>query len=318
MNYSMVSKSSSHRLEGVALKRWWQVKDFFSVKLCKPLEEDKFRNRAIQQQLMFFMTLPFGLGIYIYAAATTNKTGDWNIVWEFMLLNFCFIVALLVHLLLNLKKHLYRALEVDVTETGLELRSTFFRRTLRWDQIGDSYVNQDGDLILESSTGEEFILSAELSDFDTLSRVVEKRSPKKTAQFSYNNRVPNEYFDSFSAACLAVVIALLAVGVRPGVNMETFLPALAGSVVGCFVIAAIRQFHMRRMVRLVRLGNSSILLATSNDKKEIAWERIVSVKKLGSLFLVKTNSDWFMVAADKKEPVAARLIECQQRKLIVG
>lgn len=312
----------SHRLEGRALKRWWQIDDLFKFRFAwqkNKEEDDKFSNVAIRQQLVFFATVPFVAGFFAHAVATSTveHPDHWIVIWQFSILTSCLILVLFIHLLLALKKHFYRVLEVETTETGLRMRSPFLARSLRWDQIRELYVNQDGDLILESATGEEFILSNELTDSENLFSAVEKRAPKQK-RFSYNYRFPNQAIDSFSAACLAVMVACLHIGLRPWMPMESFLSGLAISLTVCLFVTAIWRLQVCKLARLVRLSESSIVLATSKVSKEFAWEQISSVKKIGSFFLVNAQSDCFLVVAGKKEPVAARMVECKQRKKLIA
>ncbi len=315
---SKLSRSSgSYRLEGRALKKWWQIDQMFAVRPAWKMEADKFRNTAIQHQLMFFMTLPFALGLFTYIVLTSKTKVDLSLLVPILAVNSCCIAVLFGYFLFTLKKHLYRVLEVHVTENDLLLQAPFLKRTVRWDQVSDAFLNQDGDYILETTSGEEFIISTELTDSSRLFEVIGKRMPKSLEKFSYSYRFPNEFVDGPAIACLAITIAVLSSMCR--VRAEEWLGAAEISL-ACILLAALWwRFQLLNVARVVRFGKSSILLQSCKKRKEVVWEQITSVKQLGGLFLIRSRSDWFVVISDKKEPLAEKLIECKRTtKLIVG
>jgi len=317
----MLVSSGSYRLEGNDLKRWWQVSEFFSFKPKWQKKADKFRNTAIQHQLTFFLTLPFGLGLYAYIASTTTSPTpvDWNVVWAMLAINGFLIAILFGYFLHTLKMHRFRVVQVDVTDVGLNVESPWFKQSIRWDQVRDAYVNQDGDYVLDTSDADEFVFSNELTNSKELFEIIAARAPKNSEKFSYNYRYSNECEDAASIACLAVIIAFLSNMFRPWASTEAGLQAVALSVVGILVAVTWWRFHLSRVARLVRIGSSSCMIKSRRESKEFSWDQITSVKQLGSLFAVKTGSDWFVVLSDKKEPIAAKLVELKtSKKLIVG
>lgn len=315
---SMISRSaSSHRLEGRALKKWWQIDDMFAIKPAWKTEPDKFSNAAIRQQLMFFLMLPFALGLYTYIGMTSETKMDFALLVPVLVVNGCLISVLFAYFLHTMRRHLYRVLDVHVTDNGLVFQAPFLKRSVRWDQISDAYLNQDHDYILETTQEEEFVLSNELTDSERLFEVIGKRARRTQDKFSYCYRLQNESVDAPAIACLAIVVAVVSSMSR--VRPEEWVGAVAISSV-CIMAAVLWwRFHLLNMARVVRIGDSSILLQSCKNRKEIMWDQITDVKQLGALFLIRSRSDWFVVHSGKKEPVAQKLIECKQtRNLITG
>lgn len=309
---ALSSKLSTHRLEGRALKRWWQVDGFFSIAQKKPME-DKFSNGAIRSQLMFFMLLPFATALYCYVNINTPSA-----MTPRLLLLAVVAAVFFIHFVLTARRHLNRIVEVQVSEIGLDLKSPFLKRSIRWDQIRDFYKNQDGDYMLDTTSGDEFILSNELTNSDQLFDFINRRAPKPSTKFSFNYHARSDLVDSASMACFAVIVACSTYFFASYASIDERIQAYAIAAGGILLSAIWWRLQLTRVACLTRVGDQSFYIRTRTGSREIRWEELTNVKQRGVLFYVKARSTgWFVILADKEGPVSAPLIEFQQnRKLL--
>jgi hypothetical protein len=227
-------------------------------------------------------------------------------------------VALFIQLLVFARKHLNRVLEVQVSEIGLDLKSPFLKRSIRWDQIRDFYEIQDDDYILDTTNGDEFILSCELTNSDQLFQSITSRAPKPPTKFSYNQRIRNDFVDSCSMGCFAIIIVCLAnTFLRSYTANEQRIQSIAIATVCILLVTIWWRLNLSRFAYLVRVGDQSFYIRTCTGGREIRWDELTNVKQRGVLFYVSTRSGWFVILADKVGPVSAPLIEFKQnRKLL--
>lgn len=306
---ALSSKLSTHRLEGRALKRWWQVD---SISRKKSME-DKYINGAIRQHITLLILLPFATALYCYV----YKDHLSALNSRFFLIAIV-VVALIIQLLMFARKHLNRVLEVQVSEIGLDLKSPFLKRSIRWDQIRDFYKTQDDDYILDTTGGDEFILSSELTNSEQLFQSITGRTPTPPTTFSYNHRIRNDFIDSCSMGCLAIIIACLAhLFLGSYTTNEQRIQSIAIATVGILFGTIWWRLHLSRFAYLVRVGEQSFYIRTCTGGREIRWDELINVKQRGVMFYVNTRSGWFVMFADKGGPVSAPLIEFNRKRKLL-
>lgn len=309
------SESSAHYLKGKALKQWWQI--------GRGQQYSKYRNNAIKHHLVFLICLPF------FAMFCYHKIGALSI--KLILLGAVVWSADFMMLLAMLKRRLFYVLEVQQFEDGLLLRSLFFRRKIQWLEVQDFFgiqaagipkqsevQIQNNDFMLDSTSGEQFILSSELTDSALLFEDIKHKVPPPTLTCDCNYHVPDEYFDSVNSAIFAMAVAFMFGFLKSFVySAHPDLTELGA----CVAILAISFFiwwlHSSKMAQLVRIRSSSIFICTRSGSHVLAWDRIANIKQLGGYFLIKARDEWYLILAGKKGPLADKLLECKRNLLTI-
>ena len=102
------------------------------------------------------------------------------------------------------RNHMRIAHEVTATEEGLEIRSPFFKRSIRWHEVSDIFqvgnADQGYDMHeLDCSNGETILLSSKLSDSYRLFELIEnKLSRTPRPSFQHNLRISDGFFAKIS------------------------------------------------------------------------------------------------------------------------
>lgn len=304
-----ISSVNIHQLKERSLKKWWQVDDFFRLNVRKQAP-DKFRNKALQAQFQFLLTTPISIAILIYAASQ-KQDFDFKQLQIPLAMALSLLGALLINLALTLHRHLFRALIVETNDAGITLKSFYLNRQYRWDQIRDYFQNQDGDYVLLTATGAEFILSSELTGSEHLFKVIARCAPKPVVTDAQSYRLPNELTDSVNSACVALSAAIIAIMIS---NMATInaLGALSG-VAALVACALYWQANRRRLVEIVRISDSHLHLRTASGAYSMTWQQVKSVKQFGELLFLKTDNGWFLAPIDQKGSASTLLIEQSHR-----
>ncbi len=311
---------TKHSLAGHALKKWWQCGDPFFKSFRRQLQTDKFRNSALRSNIVFLATAPFGfcLNTYIIFSKGPVDSVDLNLLEIFLsvvILSYC---AICTHFWFTLKTHRNRVLKVQVTESGLILESLFLNRSVPWSQIRDSYFDQNQDCIVETVEKDVFILSNELTESDQLFHLINMRKPVTARVFTNNYHLPNEVIDTSTLACLAIVAACMVSLVKPIDYLAQHVDLVATLLALMLLSAAISRICLTKVVRSIRINDFSCLLQIDGSTKDLMRDQIKDVKRFGPIVVLKSNSDWFIVLADKDCAVTSALLECQNNKRRIG
>ncbi len=301
--------TSVHHLRGKALRQWWQIS---SGKV-----REMSRNDQLRQYVVFLVCMPFfAVGSY-YVGGPKVMTAIWLsvLVW----------LGIFVLLLSSVRRHLYRVLEVRVSEDGLELRSLFFTRKIRWLEIVDFFSTGNletghNDFALECSTGEQFFLSKDLTDSNQLFATISRCMSRPGIAYDITYDIGDGLIDGAIGASFAVMVALLFGPSRwllttshPGINdvvTNLVIPVLlTGLPLFCWWL------HVTKVPRLVRAGTSGLYIKTRSGTRVIGWDQITSIKRIIGWMVIRSRSGWFVMYAPKKEPMTEKLLECQRNLL---
>ncbi len=227
-----------------------------------------------------------------------------------------FWFALVAMLLLFFRKHRYRIVSVTASEAGLELRSPFLLKNVRWLDIEDFFPTSTIDpweFVLQCRDGNEFFLSRDLTDSATLFASIERRRPCASETYELNTRIPDGFFDlcklalASSGLCLGwLVYQCLQSGIHVGGNMLANL-AVMGPI--CALAAAWCWMHLRKTPQLIRVGPSSIHIRIGNQRQNIKWDQVTGIRNFAGLLIVNTGLGWFRYMGEKSDPLRAKLIE---------
>jgi hypothetical protein len=283
-----------YRLEGDALKQWWQTSRGTGV--------NKYRNFALIGgfQFLFFLPVFAALTWQIYPKVMLEQVPVMLAAWTVMFIMF----------VLMCRRHLKTILAVQLTEEGLLLQSLcFLKRRIFWSEVRDFFPLQNNDYLLVGKDGEQFILSSELQNKDELFEKIRNKLGNPAPAFDCNFRVSNECIDSMffhigglSVAMIFLVKQTLLAGHALDLYQLIFLAVI------CMVVAFSVWIHFSKLAHLVRCSASSLFLSTGRSSCTIAADQFVGVSKIGAYLLLKTRNNWFLLAP------AAFTVE-QQRQL---
>lgn len=304
-----IMATSTHKLAGNELKKWWQVNDFFKIFGSKS-EQDKFNNPALKKQMHAALMVPFAIGILAYAVLTSDKPIAPNVLAGLIAGACIVLAAVYAHLVLTFHHQLFRIQQVEITDVGLNLKSCWLKRNIRWDQIQEHYyLNQDNDFVLRTNANEEFILSAELTESGKLFSAIENRANKPATIFTSTYRLPDSVIDGFSGACLIVAAVLLASNLRAlsigKFDSQTILVAIFALI----MYPLWMSFQRRKIVRSIRSNAQTVSIRTASGAQSLQWNEIESVKKAPVGFTLNTKRGKFHVLIDKNEDTATLLID---------
>lgn len=291
-----------HRLQGKALKQWWQM--------SSPRKADTY-NPALQMLASFLISTPLCVAMLYERWPISARTGLTLLaltVWLGIFLVFLFVA----------RRHLYHVLAVQTSEEGLEFKSLLFKRKVRWADIVDFFSAGDGEIaknkyVLETRSGEEFLLSKELTDSNKLFELIRQRMPRIAEPYHQNFRRLDGLVDASIAMNSAIILAFacpllkaLFCGVQPG--FSDWLTAIAGVLIA----SLIWSFHASKVTETIRASNNGLFLRTRSGGQVIPREQITNIRQLGDVFILSSRRGWFILFPDKKEPVTAKLIEYKQ------
>ncbi len=309
--------SGIHRLEGKDRWRWWQMHGFFSSPFKRKREEDKFKNIAIQHQLLFLTQLPVGVGIMLY---TVGMDG----LRMAAVGAFAWVIAF-IFLILTFKQHCKYIVEVYEQPSGLLLKSPMLSRTIRWGEISDFFELKDGDYLLQSRDGADFILTTELTDSEGLFKRIQAVVPKNRDPYNVNFRLPNSHMDLPRMVCFAISLAVtfpfITTLAYPERHTEPIsIVSIIGSIVAISLVVAYWKFTWTKVAELVRLSDHSCQIRTrSGNVNQIPLDEITDVKRLGEFHLLKSRRQgWLIILADKTETVSVKLLETNMLTLPVN
>ncbi|SRR5579885_766822 len=305
---ALPAPSAVHRLQGKPLRRWWQVGDLFALKR-KSIKEDKYQNPSIRAQLLFLLQLPFGMALMSHIAGPSPTTT------KMLILAGVAGVAVFTQLAYAFKQHCKILTEVEETGDGIVLKAPFFTRRIHWSELNDFYSVDNDDYLLETTSGEDYVLSGDLTDSAGLFERLRQHVPKSTDVYSCNFRVPIGFIDSATMASFAVILAsvfpfLTWLFVRPPLSQETIVTQVAIAVLLVPLSVAAWRIHLNKTAEIFRIGDTSCMVRTRTGRQRFAVDQITAVKKILGYTLVKSRIGWFFLIADKSEPARAKLLEC--------
>lgn len=292
---------SSHFLKGTPLKQWWQISS----------RSANTNNPAIQNLLVFLLTLPFVASV-AYGNCPVSGKGGFLVLTAFIWLSAALIFLRIAH------RHLYHVLEVRASDEGLEFKSLFWKRKIRWLDISAFFPTGQREIarnkyVLETNNGDEFLLSKELTESAQLFDLIRQRMPRTNESFQYNHRALEGFLDSSMVMSFAIVLAfvfpilwsLLVASTQPDVNKILLAAA------GILISGSILWFHISKIPETVRVGDRYLFLRTRLSAHTIPREQIISMKQVGSLLFLRWSQGWFMILTEKNEPITGKLIECK-------
>ncbi|MDZ4834802.1 MAG: hypothetical protein SGJ27_13575 [Candidatus Melainabacteria bacterium] len=316
---SPLQNSNIHRLEGKVFWRWWQATGFISSPFRNPIKQkkeelaDNYNNPAIQAQLIFLLQLPFTIGIMLYSVGPDG-------IKLALAVGFLGVLAF-VNLMLTFRQHCKYVIEVQEEPSGLVMKSPLGTRTVRWAEIADFFPVDNGDYLLLSANHGDFLLSSDLTESSTLFERISANAPKHSEEYTINYRLPNCFLDSQATACWAITVATLFTFVSHLIYPEKHLSAPITEFIVALIlipiVVAIWRSTFTNFAELVRYGNHSYSIRTRNGTiSTIPLDGIKKVNRLGAFYLIETRTaGWFLVLADKKEALSAKLIETKQFRL---
>jgi hypothetical protein len=320
---SALSKSGDYvyRIEGKALQQWWQVDAFLSVKK-KP--DTLYTNHAARCAFLFLLTVP----VYIYMGATHNQ---WHAGGQirFIALGLVTWFSGLCAFALVARRHLRLLLEVRLSDEGLDLNSLFLHRKIRWLDVVDFFPSGNSlvghkEFVLNCRNGEQFILSADLTNSDELVAQINRRMAPATTSFDSSIRTGDGFFDM--PATMMGFALLLAVLIGP-IRWLLFTSQIttAGIIANCVIPASFAiiplawwWFIRTKVPQLIRIGSSGISLQTRANKYLVRWDEVTAIRKIGFLLLLRSRAGWFVMLADRKEPVIQNLLDRGNKLLSSG
>ncbi len=298
---------SVHRLEGNVLRQWWQISSGKS--------RDVYKQDAIRACIVFLASLPFMSILLWYIEGVACA--------KILLLSFAVWLTQFLLLLWMAQRHLFHIIEVRAHEHGLELRSLYFKRSVRWLEINDFFpidnTRTDAkEFVLDCTNGEHFFLSTELTDSKKLFDLINRNVARPTRTYDISFQLPYGFIDSSIAAVIAITIALIFALLGPYVRgsalpkpIDFVLPALIALVCLAYFLPQIIK-----MPELMRAGPSGLNMRTRWQNKTVSWDEIKKISKIGPWFLIVSRLGWFIVLADKKEPMTEKLLQYRQTLLL--
>ncbi len=302
----MPTGASVHRLQGKALKQWWQISSGKS--------KDAYKNNAMRSYLVFLATLPFGSALlwYIGGVDCAKTLLCAFVVWLIQFLLLCWVV----------RRHLCHVLEVRASEDGLELRSLLFKRKIRWMDIADFFPtgnNHSGynEFVLDCTNGDEFYLSKELTDSSKLFDLINQKRSRPAVSYALNHQLLYGLIDSAIGAVFAVTVAIVFALIGPHITKAAQWNPCDFAIIVIFALVFVPYFCLQiiKMPELVRVGHSGLKIRTRWQSKVIPWDQVTKITKIGTWLIVQSRQGWFIMFADKNEPITEKLLEYRRTLL---
>ncbi len=289
------SEISVHQLRDRALRQWWQI--------SRPRPDDQYMNVGIRASVPFLACLPLGsiLLYYIGGAKALTTICLCSLAW----------LGMFVLFLSHARRQLYNVLQVQVSEEGLEFRSLFFTRKIRWLDIVDFFPAGNTEVVqnefaLDCRSGEQFLLSKDLTDSAKLFDLINLRIPRPTVSYELTAQVrPRFSRKTIVTISIFIIVYEIVITIFPVVNLAILILLLGFSPFLFWLLAT-------KMPYLMRSGRSGIYIRTPYQCKVIPWDQITNITQIGLWLLVKSHLGWFLVFADKKEPMTEKLLECKR------
>lgn len=220
-----------------------------------------------------------------------------------------------------LSKHRHHVISVEVRETGLILRAPFLERHVRWLDISDFFPTSTAhpnEFLLQCKNGEEFFLSKDLSDSQTLFALIHQNIEPPATSFELNYRLPDGLIDMTKLAACAVAVAVIYLApsmFHPIDSVNNLLSLI-------FIVATIGfatvwcWLGLAKTPQLIRVGRMGVYMGTGKNAQTIPWDHVSEIRKLGGWLVIRTAGTWSIVPAEKQEPVVQELLQ-QQEKLMI-
>lgn len=314
-NDSLVPSTSDSvfQLKGKPLKQWWQIGDEFRLvrNLNAPL--DKYENAAIRSTLIFCLTLPFGMALMYHAAGPESI--------KVVIIASLVGLIMAVHMFLSFRQHGKIAVDVRLSDSGIRVKSPLLQaRDIGWGEVAEFFEIQNGDYVLLTTKGEDFVFTSELSNSETLFKRIKELRPRQKELYIINTRLPNSFIDGMIAACLAIVIA----SVFPIIQLLVYnrtgaltIDRLVFAGVAVLLAVAFYRLQMSKMAELIRFGDDHVLVRTrSGAMTQMLRSEVKNIKKLGACYLISTSSGMFFTIAEKTDAASAKMLELKNLVMI--
>lgn len=301
-----LTDSGIFRLQGKVLKQWWQVGDAFRIIRDFKAPFDRYENIAIRSPLTFLLTLPFGMAILYHCAGSESI--------RMLILAGGAALVMAIHMVLSYRQHCKIAVEVKLTEIGITIKSPLMpARNIGWGEISDFFEVQNGDYVLLTTRGEDYLLTSDLSNSEILFKRIKELCGRKEQIYKVNTRIPNSFIDGGNGACLAIVVASL----FPVIQILIYRPGLAvhpGSLIFAAIVCVLAvlfvRFQSTKLAELVRFGQNGISVRTRDGKlTELNFQDIKRIKKFGSCYLVSSRKGLFVTILEKTDSAEPKMIE---------
>ncbi len=268
MDFSVpAAVEAEHKLEGAAYKQW-----------------RKSMERVAGHQVTFLATLPFFCWLMIYQ---TGPAGypllfPLGVLWVVM-----FVAALYC-----VKKQLRHCTHASAAGDGLRIKSWWMQKKIPWGQIKDFYLIDDKEYALQLQDDEQFFLSKDLTNCDTLVRQIEGYVPKSAQKYELSSRTPEELIQGQKVAFLAVWVAIAFTYLRGIIFAKSFMSsesltclAVLLAVTTGFVL--VYRACLKSFVHQVRIGTDGISLFCDEKEKRYQWSQIRSIQKFLTIATVR-------------------------------
>ena len=298
----MPFEASIHLLEGKALRKWWQ--DPLCVR-----RQDGYYNDGINFSLIPLLFIPI-LEIVIYQKFGATKA---------IVPGFLFWMGCLLLLFSFFRRHRYHALKVEVSQTGLTVKSPFLERKIHWSDIEDFYLAgtvEPKEYVIQCKNAEEFFLSKDLTGSADLFKLISQRITYPATGYELNYRIQDGYFDgSRATAFIVIVAALMAFGqllLDPS-SLGTIDLANLISLIFLVLVFTLSLawcwLNLSKTPQVIRAGHLGLYIRTGTQSKVIPWDRITGIRQILSWLVINSNSGWFVILASEKEPMTKKLLE---------
>ncbi len=312
--------TSVHRLEGKALKQWWQIPSagpIWSPRWSRKRdgrETNAYANAGMQQLLVSILTIP----IFVIAKYQNVGASRLDVLAITLWLGLCLL------LMSFFRRHRYHVLAVTASETGLELRSPCLKRNIRWLDMADCFpagTIEPKEFLLQCKTGEEFLLSKDLTDSARLFDLIALRMAQPEVTYELNHRVQDGTFD-IVRACAATTIGVFIIWPIADWSLDAghqFTVAPANLLFMILITVLSLGWYWLNLIKtpqLIRAGRSGLYIRTGRESKVIEWDQITEIRQVAGLIIVNSRIGWFSMFAGKKQPLTERLIDYKKKLLM--
>lgn len=267
MNFDPSAIAPVHKLEGAALKKW-----------------RKSMERVVGQQVLFLLTLPFFLGMMIWRVgpAAYPLACMSSVVWLMM-----FVLAVYCA-----NKQLRHCVEVTVAGDGLRLKSFWFNRKIPWGEIKDFYCVDDQEHVLQLKDDEQYFLSKDLTNSDSLVSQIQSNVPKPVNNYVFNTASPEEVTQGQKAAFFAIWVALVFSFLTPVLASKSILaPAALANIATSLAITlgAVLLYRAcaKSFVHQIRVGEEGLALYCDSAEKRLRWNQVRSIDRIMWIVIIR-------------------------------
>lgn len=267
MSFDPSANGPVHKLEGAALKKW-----------------RKSMERVVGHQVMFLATLPFFLAMmYTQIGPAMFPLGCVTmVVWMLML-------ALAIYCA---NKQLRHSVEVTAAGDGLRLQALWMKRKIPWGQIKDFYCVDDQEYVLQLQDDEQYFLSKELTNSETLVEQIRNNVPKPINNYTFNTASPEELAQGQKAAFFAIWVALVFTFVQPVLASKSILAPVALTNIAIALAITIGAAILYRacaktFVHQIRVGEDGLALYCDSTEKRLRWNQVRSIDRIMWIVIIR-------------------------------